>query len=324
MPISQISIPKYAFAERGDKSEIAMDASPEGLVSFEQGYGLKYALNPELDGEYILRDNFNYIMYIHSKGLRDLQTNGGRLWDSQSANLIGGFPAGARFMVYYDLTTGQITQEPIKDSEGNHLSTTIQIISMRDNNITSPFEPANLFKSWWIDDGVSLFGLKLSTQNISASYHKIPSGYLDLGDSQVATKKYNFADYPRLKHFKDAQSMPAYFIDNNDNTFSLVDLRGRFPRLFSNGGSIDSAREFNMLQGDAIRNITGGIDQVSTSLTGSSVEATGVFTSSNFRRFANNGGGSLCFYMGIDASKSLPTADENRPNNFNVKLYIKL
>lgn len=324
MPISQISIPKYAFAERGDKVEIAMDTSPEGLVSFEQGYGLKYALNPELDGEYILRDNFNYVMYIQSKGLKDLQINGGRLWDSQSANLINGFPAGARLMVYYDLTTGQITQEPIKDSEGNYLSSTIQIISMRDNNITSPFEPANLFKSWWVDDGVSLFGLKLSTQNISASYHKIPSGYLDLGDSQVMTKKYNFADYPRVKHFKDAQALPAYFIDNNDNTFSLVDLRGRFPRLFSNGGSIDSAREFNALQGDAIRNIKGGVKWVSTTLQGSKSEPSGAFYSTYDAKYSTNGNGCVSFNLEFSASMVVPTADENRPNNFNVKMYIKV
>lgn len=320
MPINQISIIKHAFAERGDKTEIPVDTSPEGLVSWEQGYGLKYALNPELDGEYIQRDNFNYIMHIQSKGLKDLQTNGGRLWDSQSANLIGGFPAGARVMAYYDLTTSQIIQEPIKDGEGNYLTPTIQLVSMRDDNITSPFEPANLFKSWWIDDGVGLFGLKFSSQNISANYHKIPSGYIDLGDSQVATKKYNFTDYPRVKHFKEAQVLPSYFIDNGDNTFSLVDLRGRFPRLFSNGGSIDSGRAFSTLQGDAIRNISGSIEnhhepiRVSgafqpTSATGYSMIPQGAnsFRKSDFR-----------------ASAVVPTAYEVRPNNFNIKIYIKL
>lgn len=322
MPINQISILKYAFAERGDKTEIALDTSPEGLVSWEQGYGLKYALNPELDGEYIQRDNFNYIMHIQSKGLKDLQTNGGRLWDSQSANLIGGFPAGARVMAYYDLTTGQITQEPIKDNEGNYLSSTIQLVSMRDQNITSPFEPANLFKSWWVDDGVGLFGLKFSTQNISANYHKIPSGYIDLGDSQVATKKYNYADYPRVKHFKDAQALPSYFTDNGDNTFSLVDLRGRFPRLFSNGGSIDSGRDFATLQGDAIRNIVG---QFNYGINWYNPYASGALITENSGNTGIGSGRNYSFpYIKLSADRVVSTADEVRPNNFNIKLYIKL
>lgn len=322
MPINQISILKHAFAERGDKTEISLDTSPEGLVSWEQGYGLKYALNPELDGEYIQRDNFNYIQYIISKGLKDLQINGGRLWDSQSANLIGGFPAGARVMAYYDLTTSQITQEPIKDNEGNHLSTTIQLVSMRDNNITSPFEPANLFKSWWVDDGVGLFGLKLSTQNISANYHKIPSGYLDLGDSQVASKKYNYNDYPRVKHFKEAQALPSYFIDNSDNTFSLVDLRGRFPRLFSNGGSIDSGRDFATLQGDAIRNIVGNINTRAYYFANDNVG--GVFTKETYGEMGAYWDRLNAVIYKLNASNSVPTATETRVNNFNIKIYIKL
>lgn len=323
MPINQISILKYAFAEHGDKVEIPIDTSPEGLVSWEQGYGLKYALNPELDGEYIQRDNFNYIMHIQSKGLKDLQINGGRLWDSQSANLIGGFPAGARVMAYYDLTTNQITQTPIKDNDGNYLSTTIQLVSMRDQNITSPFEPSNLFKSWWIDDGVGLFGIKISTQNISANYHKVPSGYIDLGDSQVTNNKYNYADYPRVKHFKEAQQLPSYFIDNRDNTFSLVDLRGRFFRLFSNGGSIDSARDFATLQGDAIRNISGGFGQYGWD---GSAWANGVHTIGGTPGGTRRSGGSIEYTINISTSASyvVPTANENRPNNFNVKMYIKL
>lgn len=322
MPINQISILKHAFAERGDKTEISLDTSPEGLVSWEQGYGLKYSLNPELDGEYIQRDNFNYIQYIISKGLKDLQINGGRLWDSQSANLIGGFPAGARVMAYYDLTTSQITQEPIKDNEGNHLSTTIQLVSMRDNNITSPFEPANLFKSWWVDDGVGLFGLKLSTQNISANYHKIPSGYLDLGDSQVDSKKYNYNDYPRVKHFKEAQALPSYFTDNGDNTFSLVDLRGRFPRLFSNGGSIDSGRDFATLQGDAIRNIVGNINTRAYYFDNDNVG--GVFTKETYGEMGAYWDSLNAVIYKLNASNSVPTATETRGYNFNIKLYIKL
>ena len=330
MAITQADILKYAFAEQGDKTEISVDTDPRGNVSWQQGFPNDYSRNPEQDGKYILRDNFNYIVNLVTQGLKDLQINGGRLWNQQSANLIGGYPMGARVMVHYNNFTNEITEQPVVSSESIALSSTIILVSMKENNLDSPLVAENLFKSWWIDDGVNMFGLKISTQNPTSQRAKVPSGYLDLGAADVTTKQYAYTDYPRVKYFKDNGGLPDYFKDNGNNTFSIEDIRGRFFRLFSNGGTIDSGRVFKTLQGDAIRNITGQIVTSSPSNSGifHADHMRGIYQSNrnNGKYYQVSGDGSadsgnICT---SDVSRQNPTASENRPNNFNLKLFIKV
>lgn len=51
------------FAENGNKSPIPTDASPDGSVSYDQGFGSFYALPPEEGGKFIDRAQFNQLMY---------------------------------------------------------------------------------------------------------------------------------------------------------------------------------------------------------------------------------------------------------------------
>ena len=324
MAITQADILKYAFAEQGDKTEISVDTDPKGNVSWQQGFPNDYSRNPEQDGKYILRDNFNYIVNLVTQGLKDLQINGGRLWNQQSANLIGGYPMGARVMVHYNNFTNEITEQPLISSEGIALSSTIILVSMKENNLDSPLVAENLFKSWWIDDGVDMFGLKISTQNPTSQRAKVPSGYLDLGAADVTTKQYAYTDYPRVKYFKDNGGMPDYFKDNGNNTFSIEDIRGRFFRLFSNGGTIDSGRDFKTLQGDAIRNITGKTsgDRLGQDVRTLTQGALDMELGGENGAAADVGSNELTIVF--NASKVVSTALENRPYNFNLKIYIKV
>ena len=323
MAITQAQILKYSFAEKGDKREIPADANIKGLMSWEQGFTLQYSLDPEKDGYYIPREQFNQMMFEISQAVRNLQINGGHLWDNDSANLIGGHPAGARVMVRYDLSTNQIIEQDLSSTvSGLVMSSTIPLVSMKDKNLTSPFATNALFKDWWIDDGVSLFGIKLSTQNPTATAYKVPSGYLDFGGDPAT--EYPYENYPRVKYFKDkGGAMPSYITDGG-TYFKLVDVRGRFPRIFSNGGSIDSGRAFATLQGDAIRNITGTAARL---LAYESIpNFYGAFRrgvmSQNIHGFEGTINKSVD--LKYEANLQVPVASENRPNNLNLKYFMKV
>ena len=323
MAITQAQILKYSFAEKGDKREIPADANIKGLMSWEQGFTLQYSLDPEKDGYYIPREQFNQMMFEISQAVRNLQINGGHLWDNDSANLIGGHPAGARVMVRYDLSTNQIIEQDLSSTvSGLVMSSTIPLVSMKDKNLTSPFTTNALFKDWWIDDGVSLFGIKLSTQNPTATAYKVPSGYLDFGGDPAT--EYPYENYPRVKYFKDkGGAMPSYITDGG-TYFKLVDVRGRFPRIFSNGGSIDSGRAFATLQGDAIRNITGTATRLLA------YEGLPNFFGAFKRGFmsqnihAIEGTINKSVDLVYESNLQVPVANENRPNNLNLKYFMKV
>lgn len=110
----------------------------------------------------------------------------------------------------------------------------------------------------------------------------------------------------------------------------LPDLRGQFIRGWANDGSVDSGRTLLSSQGDAIRNITGsatptagpGLSYLQTTgftgaLTAASVTAiqplTG-FGSSTPSQFTG---------IYLDASKSVPTASENRPVNIAFNYIVR-
>ena len=83
------------------------------------------------------------------------------------------------------------------------------------------------------------------------------------------------------------------------------------------------------LQGDAIRNITGdmyfGAD--TNADTGFLTSVNGCFNGRNIKDFSVSRGGRIVGkYQGLsfNANNQISTANENRVNNFNIKLYIKV
>ena len=315
MPITNAPFFKYAFAQSGDKTRIPQDQDPQGRVSYQQGFGGAYSKDPVADGYYILRDNFNQLMFDTTNAIRQLQINGGNLWSAEIAS-NGGYPAGAVVLV-------KMQMNGVVDSGGGFIQNLHYyqpVVSMKDANTDEP-TTLNLLKSWWVLDGNPLFGVitRLSNAGLTA---QTPSGYLEIGGANP-NARYNFSDYPRIQRAFTSGYGSEYFRNNGDNTFSIVDLRGRFPRLWSNGGSIDSGRTFNTLQGDAIRdfNITQDGNNRNFNFPYGGYWVTP--TSSAFTL------GEMSIYGKPSLSNTgVPTTSganaENRPYNFNIRMFIKV
>lgn len=115
-------------------------------------------------------------------------------------------------------------------------------------------------------------------------------------------------------------------------TFNLPDLRGEFVRGLDDGRNIDNGRGLGSKQGDAIRNIAGhfgvrGVYNNNGSPHGTIVVQTnGVITSSSggdWDAISRTYGSSKITTVTIDASRSVPTAAENRPRNIALLACIK-
>ena len=103
---------------------------------------------------------------------------------------------------------------------------------------------------------------------------------------------------------------------------NVPDYRGIFLRgLGGNSASL------GILQGDAIRNITGTMGGSSSDKAGLWDYGTGAFYQFNQGRDSVDYSGRYFSYvsqgMGFDASRVVPTAEENRPINKAVRYFIK-
>ena len=322
MPIQNTKYLKYAFAQNGEYEYIPDENPADDSVSVSNGYGNKYEMNPEADGLPIKRRAFNGLLNLVTGSVRDFQINGTRLWSSEIAQAQG-YPAGARVSVYLDMGTNKLTLAPSKFTFKNkdfYMANTIQLVSLVDENKDDPTIDNNIFKTWWIDDGNDLFHTKIVLATAKGGYYPIPAGYVDVGNNAPNTR-YNFDDYPRVKFMQGKQALPDCLIDNGDNTFSIKDLRGGFFRVWSNGSAtIDPNRQFDTWQQDAIRdfNIT-NLGQ--NGLTGTRSQAAGNY-------FTSIGVAQDLYGKPSLSNSAIPTTSgvgaENRPYNFNIRMYLKL
>lgn len=109
------------------------------------------------------------------------------------------------------------------------------------------------------------------------------------------------------------------------STFNLPDLRGEFPRFWDDGRGVDAGRVLGSWQSDAIRNITAQMYLYGQD--GSSSQGAFGFRKQGERglvwsRNDNNAGVVMDFWL--DASKVVPTAQENRPRNIALLACIKI
>nr|WP_239509300.1 phage tail protein [Citrobacter sp. CRE-46] len=130
------------------------------------------------------------------------------------------------------------------------------------------------------------------------------------------------------------------FLKMNDTTFSatqypilakvwpglkLTDSRGEFIRINDDGRGIDAGRALLSAQGDAIRNITGGLGFVP--MVGN-VDVYGAFTVGGSQNIVNLGVDgnptTIAQSMYFEAAKSgVPVAAENRPRNITFNLVVR-
>lgn len=105
------------------------------------------------------------------------------------------------------------------------------------------------------------------------------------------------------------------------STFNLPDLRGEFPRFLDDGRGVDAGRALGSFQGDAIRNITGFISMAGGFFDG----VGGVFAASgNTANSAAAQPNGQSDDFTFDASRMVPTANENRPRNIALLACIKI
>ncbi|MDU5838028.1 MAG: phage tail protein [Pantoea sp.] len=114
----------------------------------------------------------------------------------------------------------------------------------------------------------------------------------------------------------------------------LADLRGEFIRGWDDGRAVDASRALLSTQTDAIRNIVG---QTGFVLTSSNTTGAGAITmvSQNYYPVSNStpvgsvndNGSTVTVYRekvaSFDASKSVPTANENRPRNVAFNFIVR-
>lgn len=135
----------------------------------------------------------------------------------------------------------------------------------------------------------------------------VPTGCLAMNG-----QRFDKARYPKL-----GQKYPSG---------QLPDLRGEFVRGWDNGRNVDAQRVLLSAQGDAIRNITGGSDNILKSKTtanrgafsGSETDWRPTQADSSTNLSSTNTGDSPVYKemnIGFDASRVVPTANENRPRN---------
>lgn len=145
-----------------------------------------------------------------------------------------------------------------------------------------------------------------------------PAGYLKADGTTIRR-----ADYPTLF----AAIGTTFGEGDGSTTFSLPDCRGEFIRGWDDSRGTDTERSFGSLQEDAIRNITGSIiNQGNGVLSIGNLGSEGALevttTYWNYGAGPNYGGNHIT-NMSFDASRSVPTANENRPRNIALLACIK-
>lgn len=124
----------------------------------------------------------------------------------------------------------------------------------------------------------------------------------------------------------------AHGVGDNSTTFNLPDYRGRFLRMVDGTAGRDpdktsrtamgtggnTGNNVGSVQADAIRNITGGLNNV-----GAYPGASGAFTSSITGGTHHDGGTAVRISYNFNAANVVPTGGDNRPVNAYVNYIIK-
>ena len=142
-----------------------------------------------------------------------------------------------------------------------------------------------------------------------------PAGWLVCDGNPVTTL------YPDLRALLIGAGSPFGSASGDPRT---PDLRGEFVRGWDGGRGADAGRVFGSAQGDAIRNIVGKFDPGGNIGGKGADNYTGPFQrESTPSLMSNEGGRSDARFVTFDASRTVPTADENRPRNIALLPCIK-
>lgn len=168
----------------------------------------------------------------------------------------------------------------------------------------------------WIDLFASMAnsGTPVGTVNASAST-KVPDGWLKCDGAEISRTEY--ADL--------FDSIGATFGEGDKTTtFNLPDLRGEFIRGVDDGRGVDTDRVMGSEQGDAIRNINGRWFNAASAAAMTSPENSGAMFGGESWAYKYGGDAKTTpQFIEFDASRVVPTAEENRPRNVALMYVIK-
>ena len=123
----------------------------------------------------------------------------------------------------------------------------------------------------------------------------------------------------------------TYGAGDGSTTFNLPDLRGEFVRGWDDGRGADAGRALGSAQSDAIRNIKGSLEALYGSYRYTLyTKAEGAFTTDSDDgvnttfKSSNDDHSNRQKRVVFDASRSVPTAAENRPRNIALLACIKI
>ncbi|QLP21592.1 phage tail protein [Enterobacter roggenkampii] len=131
--------------------------------------------------------------------------------------------------------------------------------------------------------------------------------------ADMAFLKFNGATFSATTYPKLAMVIPS---------LTLTEARGEFPRIWDDGRGVDSGRRLLSAQGDAIRNITGRVDNAVTSAKNSYLGAM-QYQGSSYISVQSGGVNIDAMNISFDASRVVPTASENRPRNIAFNFLVR-
>ena len=332
---------KTPFANAGDKITIPSATQPDGSVSLPQGWGFDYERPREIspgvpDPDYkpVGREEMNGVMFMATQAIGEIQLQGAASWSSLGAP----YPINA--VVYHNSRAWLSTAATNNTEPGAVGALWIDAYQRRFFTSGEALPTANVGPIWHDDynsmmtwqsftaNGAAYTGyasqfvgrIEMDTQPTARTgYKRVGSETLALSLSQFSALRAWGLHNGRFVAVGVWQAGTLLMADNADGvTFRAFDVRGEFPRFWDDGRGLDSGRNFGTQQGDAIRNITGsftGVDAVATD--GAFYRAADVSTDSS------GPGGSLSPLVGFDASRTVPTAGENRPRNTAFSAMLK-
>lgn len=226
------------------------------------------------------------------------------------------------------LKKGAIVADSVGDFNAN------QYLQIGANNVNAYFYNKRSGKYLSMrNDGELRYGGK-RLLNVDDLAGMIPSGAVMYFAGQTAPTGWLKANGAAVSRTAYAALFAAigttYGTGDGRTTFNLPDLRGEFVRGWDDGRGIDSRRALGSGQSDAIRNITGKIDsgQNGALQLFDYIETTGAFgVEKSWKQWtaeSNSGNDNIPRAITFDASRVVPTANENRPRNIALLACIKI
>ena len=226
------------------------------------------------------------------------------------------------------LKKGAIVADSVSDFNAN------QYLQIGANNVNAYFynKRSGKYLSMRNDGELHYDGKRLL--NVDDLAGMIPSGAVMYFAGQTAPTGWLKANGAAVSRTAYAALFAAigttYGTGDGRTTFNLPDLRGEFIRGWDDGRGIDSRRALGSAQSDAIRNITGKLDsgQNGALQLFDYIETTGAFgVEKSWKQWtaeSNSGNDNIPRAITFDASRVVPTANENRPRNIALLACIKI